>query len=411
MKTNGSKLTNEKRRSKMRLQNRLDNGHDGNNLRNHKLLASALMVALATLLGCETSPTGPDVTPPVEDHQPDLPSEPSQSGQADLLIANMHISPASPRPGDEITFRVFVRNAGNAQSAASRLHLQVGGETNPAEAPVPALAPGQEHQYERRVTLNVAQSYLATATADARGQVSESNEGNNVDSRSFVVAEAPVQGHPDLRISNIERSPAKPAIGDEITFSVYVRNVGNAQAGASTLRFRVGGETIPPEATVPALAPGQVYRYERRVTLNVAQGYLATATADALGQVAESDESNNVLTHNFTVGHADLRVRLIAFSPASPQVGDHITFRVYVKNEGNAQARASRLRFKVGGESNPPVVPVPVLAPGQEYRYMRTVTLSVAQNYLATATADALGQIAESDEGNNVRTRSFTVAQ
>jgi subtilase family serine protease len=396
----------------MRLQNRLENGHDGNNLRNHKALASALLLALATLLGCETSPTGPDVTPPVSTPEPaPLPIPPSPTGQADLMIANMHISPASPTTGDEITFRVFVRNAGNAQSAASILRLRVGGESNPAEAPVPALAPGQEHQYERRVTLDVAQSYLATATADARGQVSESNEGNNVDSRSFVVAAAPVQGHPDLRISNIERSPASPAIGDEITFGVYVRNVGNAQARSSTIRFRVGGETFPPEASVPALAPGQEYRYERRVTLNVAQNYLATATADALGQVAESDESNNVLTHNFTVGQADLRIRLIAFSPDSPKVGDLITFRVYVKNEGNAQAGPSWLRFKVGGESQPPVVSIPGLAPGQEYRYMRSVKLTVAQNYLATATADALGQIAESDESNNIRTRSFTVAQ
>jgi subtilase family serine protease len=113
------------------------------------------------------------------------------------------------------------------------------------------------------------------------------------------VAAAP--GQPDLLVSNINHSPGSPTAGDEITFWVFVRNAGDAQASASTLRFKVGGESNPPEASVPALAPGQEYRYERKVTLNVAQSYLATATADALAQVLESDESNNVRTKTFTV--------------------------------------------------------------------------------------------------------------
>jgi subtilase family serine protease len=82
---------------------------------------------------------------------------------------------------------------------------------------------------------------------------------------------------------------------------VFVRNDGNAQAGASTLRFKVGGESSPPEIPVPALDPGEEYRYERKLTLGVAQNYRSTATADALNEVAESDEGNNILIRDFTV--------------------------------------------------------------------------------------------------------------
>jgi len=393
----------------MRLQNRHDNSHFGNH---HKALVSALLLALATLLGCQASPTGADMVSPGEILETQ-PPESSQSGQADLTISSINFSPGSPKLGDEITFWVLVRNEGSAQAGASRLRFKVGGESNPPETQLPALGPGQEYRHERKITLSVAQSYLATATADALSQVSESNEGNNVGSKSFTVAAAPTQGTPDLVISNIVHSPASLAAGSEITFWVYVSNTGSAQAGASTLRFKVGGETFPPEAPVPALAPGQEYRYERKISLDVAQNYLATATADALGQVSESDEANNVRTFSFSVGppQADLVIRLINHSPAGPHVGDEITFWVFVKNEGSAQAGASRLRFKVGGESRPPVVSVPALQPGQEYRYERKLTLSVAQNYLATATADALAQVLEADESNNVRTRSFTVAQ
>jgi hypothetical protein len=41
--------------------------------------------------------------------------------------------------------------------------------------------------------------------------------------------------------------------GEEITFSVFVKNRGNAQAAASMLRFQVGGESNPPESSIPAL--------------------------------------------------------------------------------------------------------------------------------------------------------------
>ncbi len=108
-------------------------------------------------------------------------------------------------------------------------------------------------------------------------------------------------GRPDLTISNLNFSPGGPKAGDEVTFWVFVRNAGDAVAAPSTLRFKVGGEGVPPEIAVPALSPGQEYHYERRLTLTTPQDYLATATADARAQVTESDEANNVRTRTFTV--------------------------------------------------------------------------------------------------------------
>jgi subtilase family serine protease len=374
-------------------------------------IAGALLFAVLVVGGCDSNPAGPD-TVPIPEPIPE-PSPGPSLGQADLVISNINFSPGSPRVGEEITFWVFVRNDGDAQAAASMLRFQVGGESDPPETSVPALGPGEEYRHERKVTLDVAQNYSATATADARSHVAESNEGNNALTKDFSVqpAEAPVPGQPDLVIRLINFSPGAPRAGEEITFWVFVRNDGDAQAGISTLRFQVGGETFPPESPVPALDPGQEYRHERKVTLGVAQNYLATATADALNEVAESDEGNNVLTRSFTVEPApDLVIRLINFSPGAPKAGDEITFWVFVRNDGDAQAGASTLRFKVGGETFPPETPVPALDPGEEYRYERKVTLGVAQNYLATATADALNEVVESDESNNILTRNFTVA-
>jgi hypothetical protein len=108
-------------------------------------------------------------------------------------------------------------------------------------------------------------------------------------------------GEPDLIVSNINFSPGAPKAGDEITFWVFVENIGDGPSSSSSLRFKVGGESQPPVVDVPDLAPGEEYRYTRKVTLNVAQGYQATAWADDLDDVTESDEGNNTTARVFTV--------------------------------------------------------------------------------------------------------------
>jgi hypothetical protein len=106
----------------------------------------------------------------------------------------------------------------------------------------------------------------------------------------------------------------------------------------------------------------------------------------------------------------DLVISIINFSPGAPTAGDEITFWIFVKNVGDGAAPASKLNVRVGGETYGQTVDVPALAAGAQYKHTRLVTLNVAQNYRVTATADALDDVSESDEGNNVGMRDFTVA-
>lgn len=110
------------------------------------------------------------------------------------------------------------------------------------------------------------------------------------------------------------------------------------------------------------------------------------------------------------LGEPDLIVSIINFSPGAPTAGDEITFWVFVKNVGDGAAAASKLRFRVGGETHAPQYDIPALDPDAQHRITRKVTLSVAQNYQATGWADDLGQVDESDEGNNTTAKVFTVA-
>lgn len=102
-------------------------------------------------------------------------------------------------------------------------------------------------------------------------------------------------------------------------------------------------------------------------------------------------------------------VSKINFSPGNPTAGDEITLWVFVENIGPCKAGVSGVRIKVGGESNPPVIQVPALDPGKEWRYSKKFTLGREGGYIVTATADAANTLRETNEGNNSLDRKIVV--
>jgi hypothetical protein len=217
---------------------------------------------------------------------------------------------------------------------------------------------------------------------------------------------------PDLIVESLTHSPLNPTTASVITFTAAVRNIGSAPAGPSTVKLRVGGETFGQDFAVPDLDIGASYTVTRSILLGVAQNYRATAVADAGAAVNEVNEGNNTRTDDFRVTTAlgpDLVVRGLTVSPANPTTGDVITFRVTVANVGDAPAGASTLNLRVGGETFGQDFAVGPLGPNAIFTIDRRIVLARAQNYGATATADARGTVTESNEGNNRRTLSFTV--
>ena len=72
-------------------------------------------------------------------------------------------------------------------------------------------------------------------------------------------------------------------------------------------------------------------------------------------------------------------------------------------------ADSSTLALKVGGETVPATYPIPSLSPGETHTVQRQETLSVAQNYRNTATADYNDDVKESNEKNNQKIDDYTV--
>lgn len=111
----------------------------------------------------------------------------------------------------------------------------------------------------------------------------------------------------------------------------------------------------------------------------------------------------------FSLCKPDLVVENLTHTPGCPGTKDQITFTATVKNIGSDPAGASAVSFKVGGESNPAVFPVPPLGPGNTFTVTRQIVLNVAQNYQNTVIADINNTVNESNEGNNKTIDLYTV--
>lgn len=105
----------------------------------------------------------------------------------------------------------------------------------------------------------------------------------------------------------------------------------------------------------------------------------------------------------------DLRVDNLSHVPECPSTTEQITFTATVKNAGSRSADPSVLSFKIGGESNPPVFPVPGLAQGDTHTVTRQSVLNVAQNYQNTVIADVNNDVTESNESNNQAIEHYSV--
>jgi len=219
-------------------------------------------------------------------------------------------------------------------------------------------------------------------------------------------------GGPDLIVESLTHAPANPTTLGIITFTAVVRNIGSALAGASTVNLKVGGETFGQDFAVPQRDIGASYMVSRSLVLGVAQNYRNTATADVHMVVNEANETNNTRTDDYRVTRPsgpDLVVQEFTYSPANPTTHDVITARVTVANVGDAWAGASVLNVRVTGETRGLDIPVGPLFPGGTAVFQRSVVLSTAQTYQATATADAHRNVTESNETNNGRSVTITV--
>ena len=357
------------------------------------------------------------------------PPPPDDPGQPDLVVSAAWVDDNNPSVDDAIRVDVTVLNQGNATASSSRLRYYWSNDDTYSSDDtyidydgVRSLDPGEtDDEYENIPVLPTPGTYYLIACADAEYAVSESNESNNCKAVRVISESSSV----DLEAGSGSVSNSRPSPGETITVSVPVTNVGSARSSQRGMIFLVStndrdandasDDFVEPIETidVPRLNPGATTTISKTFSAPSSSGtyyYIACVGTHSEESNNDNDCSDGSKAVEVIVGDSsqpDLVVENVRVDDPTPFAGDTIRMDVTVRNQGNATAPASVLKYYWSANdtysSDDTYIDddrVPSLnanATADEYDSF----LAVLGTYYLIACADAEYAVSESNESNN----------
>jgi subtilase family serine protease/fibronectin type 3 domain-containing protein len=348
--------------------------------------------------------------------------DPHNTFDLEVLGADLTPSATDLVIGEALSVTAIVRNRGTA--AATQVPVMLGHDTDSGLAELTralvTLAPGTAAPVTLTWTTSMTGDPVPLAVrVDPFDLLLELSESNNTASLPIRIRPSALS---NLAVSggDVAIQPDPPREGAAATVSAVVRNTSPVAAGLFAVRFHRGdpdaGGVLIAESTLPGLAPltaTTVTVNWSPVDVHGAQGLFVVA--DALGQVDEYDESDNIGFRPFSVlGLPDLVLTAgdVTLEPRYPRAGEPVTVHATVRNLGGLPAEASVLHAaeRAGGGTIIGNVPIPPLAPGADAAIdLQWTPASPAGERTLTLVADAGGEVREQDEGNNQARRSVVV--
>ena len=349
------------------------------------------------------------------------------AGAPDLTVGTPTRNPSGNlTPGQQFTLSTTVRNGGNANSASTTLRWRSSsnnsittGDPSVGTDPVNGLSVGGTSS--ESITLNAPNTpgtYYYGATVDAVS--GESDTGNNNSGSVSLIVESAATP-PDLTVDTPTTIPSGPfEPGASFTLATTVRNIGETASASTTLRWRSSSNNqISTSDTqigtdgVSTIAGGGAGQESISLTAPNAEGtYYYGATVDAVS--GEGDTGNNasgavaVVVQVLVVTAPDLVVDTPTVNPSGTlSTGDSFTLTTTVRNQGDANAPSTTLRWRSSSNStintNDTQVGtdfVPSLSAGGSGQESIPLTApSTPGTYYYGATVDTVS--GESDTGNN----------
>ncbi|MCX8103653.1 MAG: S8 family serine peptidase [Candidatus Bipolaricaulota bacterium] len=315
----------------------------------------------------------------------------------DLAIAGTDWSPRTLTVGQNVTLSVVVRNQGQANAGAFVVEVRDSAGTDRQTLAGLAVGSTATVSFTRRVN-NTTEFF--TITVDATNQVDELDETNNsVQIRVDAQPQAPRR--PDLIIAGVDWSPRTPRLGENVNFTVVVRNQGDGDAGPFIVEIRDSAGQDRRTVSGLGVTSSVSLSFTRRQN-NTTE--IFTITADVTNQVDESNETNNATQIRIDAlaetRLPDLTVDSLDYSPRDPSVGSTLTLTAIVRNIGNADA--GPFVVEVQDSAGTDRQTLSGLRAGASVRMDFSRRLNTTSETF-TVTADALRQVQESNETNNSR--------
>lgn len=315
----------------------------------------------------------------------------------DLAIASTDWSPRTLTVGQNVTLSIVVRNQGQANAGPFVVEIRDSAGTDRQTLSGLAVGSTAPVNFTRRVN-NTTEFF--TITVDATNQIDELDETNN-SVQIRVDAQPQAQRKPDLTIAGVDWSPRTPRLGESINFTVVVRNQGDGAAGPFVVEIRDSAGQDRRTISGLEAASAVSLSFTRRQN-NATE--IFTITADVTNQIDESNETNNSTQIRIDAlaetRLPDLTIDSLDYSPRDPSVGSTLTLTAIVRNIGNADA--GPFVVEVQDSMGTARQTLSGLRAGASVRVDFSRRLNSSSETF-TVTADALRQVAESDETNNSR--------
>ena len=246
----------------------------------------------------------------------------SATAPADL-IASLNMSSKTVAAGGSLAIDEYTKNIGSSSAGASSTAYYLSSDasintsdmllSSQSAASLTGYGGGSgtawyDHQaFSQALSTSIAPgTYFLGAIADGSGQVSETNETNNVSNAVQITVTAPA----DL-IGNLNMGTTHIAPGGTLAIDEYTKNFGNGATAASTTAFYLSTDTtidtsdmlLASKTAAPltgyGTGSGTAWYDHQAFSVTLSSGladgtYYLGASADAGNQIGELSETNNV---------------------------------------------------------------------------------------------------------------------
>ena len=364
----------------------------------------------------------------------------------DLTLELVELAATVADPGEQVVASCDVLNLGADPAPVSQVRYYLSADelldgddtylNYDAVSPLDVAESGSEWANVRVPVGTPDGAYFVLFVADARSEIVEEDEGNNVVARPLTVGQPAPIALPDLILADwsVDRTVVAP--GERLSVTATVQNDGALAAPGSRLIYYISDDAMLDAAdrqlsydTVPGLGVGALGQEDVRLRVSTATApglYHLLLIVDADGVVDESDEANNVVAVAITVDAdqvgadlPDLVATSVALSTDVVTGGDRIGASAIVRNDGTSGAGTSRLKYYLSANATYEPADtylnydnVGELAPGAASGEAATLAIPVGLAdgpWFVLFVADHLNTVTEQRESNNVAALPFTV--
>ena len=351
---------------------------------------------------------------------------------AELYVTKIVLDPPSTiSRGEVVEIYARVMNTG-ARSADGfsisffyRLQGSPGNWTLEGTAEGVSLPPSHQDFYEVTFRLDTSDLELGTyelrVVADAANHISEADELNNELRTTMTLVDSSL-GLPDLQPISLTYARSNPGSTDDMepwNVVSQIRNDGEVQAGQFVVAFYVDGVEFSRQIRF-VLPAGGVTDVSAELDPQDPDHLLEPGThhievvIDPDDEVLEKNEGNNNVIGSLTLQSLELVPLSLAFEKPVLRLDEEMTVEVEIRNDGEGVAKSVEVDF-YAGHIRFGSYTIDILGRGMTAVAEATLDpekaglIDAPADYTIRAVVDPNDILHESDEANNVMTRTLTI--